>query len=70
MQLFSPDGNPSVVSSFVIKAWQKNGNGQMSTIDAADNGTPAIKTYEEYTTWKELKQYISKEGPQPPFSIE
>jgi hypothetical protein len=37
--------------------------------EAADEAAPALNTYEEYATWQELKHYISKEGPQPPFQI-
>jgi hypothetical protein len=38
-------------------------------IEAADEAAPALNTYEEYATWQELKNHISKEGPLPPFQI-
>ena len=37
--------------------------------EAAGEATPALITYEEHATWQELNNYISKEGPQPPFQI-
>jgi hypothetical protein len=37
--------------------------------EAAGEATPVLNTYEEHATWQELKHYISKEGPQPPFQI-
>jgi hypothetical protein len=62
---FSRDESPSAVSSLVVWAWRKNPTAGTQTLISSQ-----VNTYEEYASWKELKNAVDKEEPQPPFEIE